>query len=467
MGLTQKLGTIPLAILTDSSNNVGIGAAANASFKLQVTGATNLTGALSGTSATFNSLTLNSGNAVLNTYFQTGTSAGWDVNTFFTGGNTGAEISLNLGYAGATTDTFIKRGSNGRLDLGTAATARLSIASTGAATFSSAVILNGTGVSAGTSTYLQFNNNGTAIGYVGSAAAINGGASTSVTLGVASGAGLTIASTGAATFTGNIAIQKTAGILLLGNSTTNSYGVVQFLGNASGQGNTLGELDFYNKISGTDVLSGQIEIAHDGTTADNKSYMALRVHNGSSLLTPLYITSGGNVFFGKTTDDDSIAGMKITQVGLMTITRDSNNTAVFRRNGSNGTIMTFNYAGTTVGSISTNTNSLPSDYNFKKDITNISLGLNLINKLRPVNYRHKIDNDNEPLSNGIIAQELEQALLECGFENNSLLMLQHIPNEKEGESQYWVDYTKMIPILVKAIQEQQAQIEELKALINK
>ena len=39
MGLTQRLGTIPLAIQTDSSNNVGIGGAANASYKLAVTGA--------------------------------------------------------------------------------------------------------------------------------------------------------------------------------------------------------------------------------------------------------------------------------------------------------------------------------------------------------------------------------------------------------------------------------------------
>jgi hypothetical protein len=105
--------------------------------------------------------------------------------------------------------------------------------------------------------------------------------------------------------------------------------------------------------------------------------------------------------------------------------------------------------------------------NFKKDISEISIGLNLVNKLRPVHYRHNFDEDNEPLSNGIIAQEMEESLLECGIEKNSLLMLQHIPNEKEGESQYWVDYTKMIPVLIKAIQEQQAQIEELKALINK
>jgi hypothetical protein len=95
----------------------------------------------------------------------------------------------------------------------------------------------------------------------------------------------------------------------------------------------------------------------------------------------------------------------------------------------------------------------------------MSLGLDLITKLRPVHYRHKMDNDDEALSNGIIAQELEQALLDCGVEKNSLLMLQHKPNEKQNESQYWVDYTKMIPILIKSIQEQQAQIEELKALI--
>jgi len=38
MGLTQKLGTIPLAILTDASNNIGIGGSPSGSYKLDVTG---------------------------------------------------------------------------------------------------------------------------------------------------------------------------------------------------------------------------------------------------------------------------------------------------------------------------------------------------------------------------------------------------------------------------------------------
>jgi hypothetical protein len=54
MGLTQKLGTIPLAIFTDASNNVGIGASPSGSFKFEVTGTGRFTGALTGLSATFN-----------------------------------------------------------------------------------------------------------------------------------------------------------------------------------------------------------------------------------------------------------------------------------------------------------------------------------------------------------------------------------------------------------------------------
>lgn len=46
MGVTQRLGTIPLAIQTDSSNNVGIGGTPSGSFKLEVTGASKLSGFL-------------------------------------------------------------------------------------------------------------------------------------------------------------------------------------------------------------------------------------------------------------------------------------------------------------------------------------------------------------------------------------------------------------------------------------
>jgi len=48
MGLTQKLGTIPLAIFTDASNNIGIGGSPSGSYKFEVTGTGYISGILTG-----------------------------------------------------------------------------------------------------------------------------------------------------------------------------------------------------------------------------------------------------------------------------------------------------------------------------------------------------------------------------------------------------------------------------------
>jgi hypothetical protein len=178
------------------------------------------------------------------------------------------------------------------------------------------------------------------------------------------------------------------------------------------------------------------------------------------------INDTGDVFIGTNDPNATNNGIALLQNGEIDISRSSGTSGIFNRNTTNGQILDFRYNNTQVGSISTNSNSLPSDLNFKKDISNISLGLNFVSKLRPVHYRHKMDEDNEPLSNGIIAQEMEEALSECGIEKNSLLILQHKPNEKENESQYWVDYTKMIPVLIKSIQELKATNDDLQSQIN-
>ena len=229
----------------------------------------------------------------------------------------------------------------------------------------------------------------------------------------------------------------------------------------------------YINISRASQSTGQVALRLTGGTGgtnwviyQDTSANDLQFYgNGSERMR---ITSGGASLFGTSTlasFDNTATSWSIIygsySIAASAMQSYSARTLGLNRTQSNGIILEFLYGGTTVGSISTNTYSLPSDLNFKKDITDISLGLNLVTKLRPVFYRHKLDEDNEPLSNGIIAQELEQSLLECGIEKNSLLMLQHKPNEKQNESQYWVDYQKMIPVLVKAIQELTARVQEL------
>ena len=134
---------------------------------------------------------------------------------------------------------------------------------------------------------------------------------------------------------------------------------------------------------------------------------------------------------------------------------------ILNRKTSNGVQIQFRYNGNNVGSISTNSNSLPSDRNFKRDIEDLNIGLDLVTKLNPVSYNYKIDDNGTPKMYGLIAQELEQSLEEVGVDKNSVQLLQHEPNDNEKESDYNLDYGKLTPILIKAIQELEARVKQL------
>jgi hypothetical protein len=87
----------------------------------------------------------------------------------------------------------------------------------------------------------------------------------------------------------------------------------------------------------------------------------------------------------------------------------------------------------------------------KKNIRNLDLGLDAIMKLRPIVYDWKDDTGKDKL--GFIAQELRKA----------------VPNVVVGDESketLGVLYSDMIPVLTKAIQEQQAKIESQDQKIN-
>ena len=59
---------------------------------------------------------------------------------------------------------------------------------------------------------------------------------------------------------------------------------------------------------------------------------------------------------------------------------------------------------------------------------------------------------------------MEEALTELGISKNTISMLQHVPNDNEKESDYWLDYVKMIPILTNAIKEMSSRLKALEDL---
>ena len=97
-----------------------------------------------------------------------------------------------------------------------------------------------------------------------------------------------------------------------------------------------------------------------------------------------------------------------------------------------------------------------SDIRLKKDITDYTGGLDLINQLDPVNFTFRYDEFDMGLSHdaqvGLIAQELET------------IFPQAVQDTDMGYKM--IQYEKLVPITISAIQEQQTQINTLSQQIN-
>ena len=106
----------------------------------------------------------------------------------------------------------------------------------------------------------------------------------------------------------------------------------------------------------------------------------------------------------------------------------------------------------------TGTFTNPSDRKLKSNIRNSDFGLNTINQLRPVTYEYKSAQhlDMSFVSGeqiGFIAQEVEKIL-------PSLVQNNKHPTASGTMDYKGLNYIGLIPVLTKAIQEQQDQIEE-------
>jgi hypothetical protein len=108
-----------------------------------------------------------------------------------------------------------------------------------------------------------------------------------------------------------------------------------------------------------------------------------------------------------------------------------------------------------------------SDRRLKKDIAESDLGLDFIEKLKPVSYRFK--NGNDMLRYGFIAQEMEQALpqeLQEKVENHEVTPLALMERAYDEEGTYRVTYGELIAPVVKSIQERQAKLDAMRARLD-
>ncbi|WP_026259885.1 tail fiber domain-containing protein [Segetibacter koreensis] len=145
------------------------------------------------------------------------------------------------------------------------------------------------------------------------------------------------------------------------------------------------------------------------------------------------------------------------------------------------------YAGYFSGNVFTTGSYLPSDRALKQDITDLTSAMDIISQLHPKSYNFRQDGNyklmNLPLGKhyGLITEDLEQILpsLVKQTKFDTRMALPSVKQEpgvtktsapaqaSETIEFKALNYTELIPIMIKAMQEQEAKIEALTQLVNK
>jgi hypothetical protein len=165
------------------------------------------------------------------------------------------------------------------------------------------------------------------------------------------------------------------------------------------------------------------------------------------------ITTAGNVGIGTTTP--SQGKLHVANIDTAVYATSSGGYGVYGSSGGMGAAGVYGtssapggYAGYFAGNLHyTGTLTQGSDVRLKQGVTNLGYGLREVLQLRPVtwNWKAKLDNGQQL---GLIAQEVEAVLPEL------------VSTEKDAEQTKGLNYIGLVPVTIKAIQEQQAQIED-------
>ena len=215
--------------------------------------------------------------------------------------------------------------------------------------------------------------------------------------------------------------------------------------------NTSGDFGAEAVLRGsTSTGTPKSEIAFKRFTSGDGGTMVLRTSNSSGTLQDVLTldTSKNATFEGNVKIGDS------TTAELLIIPT-TNNTApallqFHKEDTGASTVLQFLQASGEKGSISyTNTTTsfnTTSDYRLKEDLQDFA-GLDMVSKIPVYDFKWKLD---ESRSYGVMAHELQEVLPDA------------VTGEKDAEEMQGVDYSKIVPLLVKSIQELKAEVDLLK-----
>jgi hypothetical protein len=464
-----------------------------------VTGSTRFGSILGNTHVFSGSVTMNPGGLFVSSSGLVGIGTITPSNILTVVGGVTSPVVLNLSNANSNCDIIMTSGAGGGLvrlrnnlddfQIHTNGVQRLTIASTGAATFSSSVTA-GTQFLGNSATLdptssgnlgavLQMNASGASSNPygIGLAAIRNSAYDIFFQTGPSNGGGyrwyigtsekMTMSSVGNV----GIAVDNPIGQLSIKNQISNgstpvsSYAATTgvagqnfFNGYYAQNSDGLGPFPRYFDI----VSTGSPDGSNGGS---NIRFFTNPIATSSPAVERMRITSGGQVLIGKTTNSARLAGPTVEAQG--TFYSGGNQGGYFFEDRSNATYWygwystgntnVFFYngnSGTNIASItpSTGVYTALSDVNKKKDFELSTIGLNAILGLKPTLYRMKDEDETSNKHLGFIAQEVKDFIPQAYVEQDDFIGLQDRP---------------IIAALVKAIQEQQTLITALEEKLER
>jgi len=239
------------------------------------------------------------------------------------------------------------------------------------------------------------------------------------------------------TYNGNVGIGTISPSKKLEVVSNTTYDGIQISGSSIP---TLGIIDTTNNakfvayVRDSDATIG-METNHP-LTINTNNIERMRIDNTGDILFGTTETPNGTSVYGSAFLSTSNERMALVQA--------SNTTSL-------ATMQTYYNPNGAVGSIKTTGSATQfntsSDYRLKKDLKDFN-GLDKISKIPVYDFKWKVDDSS---SYGVMAHELQEVLPDA------------VSGEKDGEEMQGVDYSKIVPLLIKSIQELEAKVKELES----
>jgi hypothetical protein len=241
---------------------------------------------------------------------------------------------------------------------------------------------------------------------------------------------------------------------LIVGAGSGSNGITIYSGNTS-----TAAINFADGTTGSDIYAGGITYNHntnnlDFSTTDGSGRMRID-SSGNLLVGTTSVTSGSRFQVRGSTTTDSVVCFLFQNSASTQLLAALNSGQLYTGNASGSPYNNTTGSGANVfvasdGLLQRSTSSLK----YKTDVKDATHGLTDLLKLRSVTYKGKNEADGEKTFGGLIAEEVHEA---------GLTEFVHYSTDGSPDA---LNYGNMVSLCVKAIQEQQAQIEELKAEVQ-